>query len=274
MSEKNNDLIEYKFEGRPVGVFTWRGRKAALAREVGLALGYEHDGKQFVRNITTEWSEELHSGRDYEMVHGEDLPVLKQVLGVGGDSPTTFAPHLVVLFDVGIRLAGFLAKKPKAAGFRRWLAEEVLPQIEATGSYSPAAPQALPEVKTAGLLEQAIAARFDPLMQMVSSIDERLAVEAKANGERFRALEGKPLRQLRLLPVGAGGPTFEELCDRALTLAGDPERTFTSREHLGMLLGVPLATGRVIVAELLSKGLLVKFEGRLVTRELAAKLAA
>lgn len=92
--------------------------------------------------------------------------------------------------------------------------------------------------------------------------------------ERLKILEARPLRQLRLLNIGSGGPTFEELSERATALAGDEARFITSRDHLAMLMGVGVAVGRVVVAELLSTGRLVKVGPRIVTRELAAKITA
>lgn len=138
-----SDLMVLSFEGRPVGLFHWKGRRAALAREVGYALGYASDGHQFIKNVTEEWGEELVDGVDVEIVRGAELKALKAVLGHVGESPLSRVPALVLLFDTGIRIAGLLSRKPKARAFRRWLAEEVLPQIEETGAYrSPSATNA------------------------------------------------------------------------------------------------------------------------------------
>jgi hypothetical protein len=114
---------------------------------------------------------------------------------------------------------------------------------------------ALPEPK-GGLLEQAVAGAVEPLQ-----------AELKACRNRLSVLEARPSRQLRLLSMGkADGPTEEDLRALALRLAGDPQRTFTSREHLATLLRVPLSLGRVIVAEMLSTGDLVKENGRIIAR--------
>lgn len=115
-----------------------------------------------------------------------------------------------------------------------------------------------------GLLEQTVADAVGPLR-----------AELDVHRKRIAVLEAKPMRQIRLLSLGtAGGPTEEELRALAIRLAGDPQRTFTSREHLATLLRVPLSLGRVIIAELLSTGELVKENGRIIARRCAVTTTA
>jgi len=145
-----------EFEGAPLSTIIYRGKPHWGAREVGAALGYSRGGKRLATRITGAWSEELAEGRDYVVVTGEDLAELKRLLELGtrevpsrsGDSSTKRvgkrAPNLLLLTESGLHLVLQKTTMPAGVRLRRFLANEVLPQLARTGKYDPEAPEALP----------------------------------------------------------------------------------------------------------------------------------
>lgn len=148
-----------------IHVLTHKGREVWIAQEIGAALGYE-DPKYFTNKINSEWAERFRAEKDAFKVEGEELADLKRLVG---DSPTSGSdpiihprtPSLLLLTESGVFLACALAKTEAGDRFRWWLADEVLPSIRRTGSYS--APQAKAQAPTQGELFQ-----VHPLMPLVS----------------------------------------------------------------------------------------------------------
>lgn len=131
------NIVRRAFEGHQVVVFEFRGRKAVIARHVGEVLGYADDAKQFVRNITTDWGDDLIEGTDWDYVRGPELRDLKDVLELGGNLPPSRAQTVVVLYEQGIHSALLKTDKPAGRRLRRFLADEVMPELARTGSYAP-----------------------------------------------------------------------------------------------------------------------------------------
>jgi prophage antirepressor-like protein len=125
-----------EFEGSPVTTIEFRGRPVWVAREIGRALGYEDEGRQFVKNVTDEWSAELEPDTDRIVVEGDDLQDLKELVGDSPTSPVGLrTTSLTLLTESGLHLALMLSRKPAGRRLRRWLATEVLPAIARTGGY-------------------------------------------------------------------------------------------------------------------------------------------
>lgn len=125
-----------EFEGRRVTTLTYNERECWLAGELGQAIGYGHGGTRFVSKITAEWSDELIDGTDYRKIEGAELADLKAVLGLTTDSVGSHARSVIVLFESGVNLALMKTHKPAGVRLRRWLADEVLPQIRRGGAVS------------------------------------------------------------------------------------------------------------------------------------------
>lgn len=126
------------FEGTPITTIEWKGRPCWIAREVGRAIGYDDDGREFAKAISDEWSDEMIEGDDFMRFTGDDLRALRSGLGAikGGISPLDPKVwQLLVIFESGLNLACMKTRKPLGKKLRRWLAEEVLPQIRRTGAY-------------------------------------------------------------------------------------------------------------------------------------------
>ena len=158
----NHSVLTHQFEGHALTTLTVQGRPAWVAREIGALLGYANDGKRFVNRITGEWSGEFLPGHDFAMLVGEELANAKSQLGDGRERLN----GLLVLFESGIHLA--LTKTTMKIGrrLRRFLVDEVLPQIARTGKYAPDEPKAAPSIVATrmGLLharELRLAARVD-----------------------------------------------------------------------------------------------------------------
>jgi prophage antirepressor-like protein len=140
----------HRFEERRVTTLTYKGRPAWVAREVGSALGYANGGKRFTSSITGEWGKEFVDGKDFAVLLGSEAALLQQAMGAEGPDPGPLRSNrgIVILFESGLYLA--LARTEKEAGirFRRFLADEVMPQLARTGRYAPkseAPPEPRPE---------------------------------------------------------------------------------------------------------------------------------
>jgi prophage antirepressor-like protein len=125
-----------------IHVLNHRGREVWITQEVGAALGYSDPGK-LTDNINEPWSDDFIAERDFFKVEGEELAALKRLGTVSVPSSPDqepiihpFARSLLLLTESGVNLACTLARTPAARLFRRWLADEVLPSIRRTGSYT------------------------------------------------------------------------------------------------------------------------------------------
>lgn len=145
-----NDIIKaiHRFDDHRVTTLSYRGRPAWLAREVGAALGYAYDGKRFASQISREWSDEFIDGTDFAVLTGNDAAVLVGAVTEGTETVPLGTGRVLVLFESGMYLA--LAKTEKEAGirFRRFMIDEVMPQIARTGAYQPKEAPPAPERQT------------------------------------------------------------------------------------------------------------------------------
>jgi prophage antirepressor-like protein/DNA-binding MarR family transcriptional regulator len=160
-----NQVPRYDFHGHPVRRLTYRGAVAFIAREVGVALGYDHAGKRFVSQLTSEWASEIREEVHWFRVNGDELREIKALLRLGTavgtasvptqnpavgtavgtasvptPDPLLKTPELVLLTERGLNLAVLRSGRPLGEEFREWLASEVAPQIARTGRYDPAPP--------------------------------------------------------------------------------------------------------------------------------------
>ncbi len=120
-------LLQARFQGRNLTVLSVDGRPAWVARELGAAIGYANGGKRLVSLIGDEWSDEFLAGHDYTFVDGADLAALKGIV-----DPTVIparAPSLMLLFEPGVHLVLTKTAKPIGRELRRFLVDEVLPQL-------------------------------------------------------------------------------------------------------------------------------------------------
>lgn len=134
----------YTFHGHVVRRVTVRGQKCFVARDCGIALDYGDSARQFVKDLTSEWSGEIRQDFHWFRLRGDELRAAKATVEVVGTGPTTqdaedlaFVPELVVLTEAGLNLALMKSGKPKAVEFRLWLAHDVVPDIIHTGKYDP-----------------------------------------------------------------------------------------------------------------------------------------
>lgn len=126
------------FESQSITTITFRGKPAWLALEIGRVLGYSENGNRLTRKITQQWSDELVEGRDFIRLKGEELSDLKKVLEPGTDSVLSpFATHAVLLFESGVHFVCLKTEKPIGKRLRRFLVDEVMPQLVRDGAYLP-----------------------------------------------------------------------------------------------------------------------------------------
>ena len=125
------------FEGEPLTTLTWDGKPAWVAREMGRRLGYAGNGKRLVTRITREWGAEFIEGKDYVLLSGEELAAFKAAVGLGTPEVPSRAGGLMLLLEPGLHLVLTKTNKPIGVRLRRFLVDEVLPQLVRTGAYSP-----------------------------------------------------------------------------------------------------------------------------------------
>ena len=129
--------ITNQFEGTDVTTIMYNGRPCWIARHIGEVLGYAGKGKRLVNNLTEKWSEEFIENHDYAVLSGEELQSFKMVAEASTEPVPAYSSHLFLLFETGLHLC--LAKTTKPAGrrLRRFIADEVMPQLVRNGEYSP-----------------------------------------------------------------------------------------------------------------------------------------
>jgi prophage antirepressor-like protein len=131
------DLIRFEFEGSPIDVIHFRGRRVWIAKQVGAALGYAKDGARLAERITKEWAEELDEGEDYEVLRGRDLSDFKEIGRLTTESVVSRTPQLTVLYTSGMSIVFQLSRMPRCRPMRKWFGRVVFPQLASTGRYEP-----------------------------------------------------------------------------------------------------------------------------------------
>jgi len=128
---------EYEFEGAPLPVFEVDGRPHWIAMQVGAALGYGKGGGELVGMISGEWKAEF-TDKDRCVLTGKNLKEFKALTGLDGESPfSQHTRHLMLLTESGVTIATTLSRKPAGTRMRRWLADDVMPQIVRDGHFAP-----------------------------------------------------------------------------------------------------------------------------------------
>lgn len=125
------------FEGVQLDTVVFRGKQAWIARQVGDALGYASRGKRFASSITGKWAPEFREGDDYDVLAGQELRELMSLFDGPAPVPSSTRRTVTVLYEPGLMLALQLTTMPRGRQLRRYLADEVLPQLARDGQYSP-----------------------------------------------------------------------------------------------------------------------------------------
>jgi prophage antirepressor-like protein len=141
----------HEFEGQTLATFTWRGRPCWVARHIGARVGYAQAGKRLPNLILKNWSDEFIEGHDYALLAGDDLVAFQTAAAVLG-APTKLLGQgtLLVLFESGLHLVLAKTEQPIGRRLRRFLVDEVLPQIARTGAYEPDADEDDVDLEAAG----------------------------------------------------------------------------------------------------------------------------
>ena len=129
--------ITTEFEGGQLTTIVYRGRPAWIAREVGVALGYADGGRRLTSKIRGDWSGEFIEGTDFTVLAGKELQHFKALVEVSTESVPSRAPHVMLLFESGLHICCVRTAKPIGVKLRRFLADQVLPQLVRDGRYLP-----------------------------------------------------------------------------------------------------------------------------------------
>ena len=127
---------EYEFEGAPLPVFEVDGKPHWIARQVGAALGYGNGGGDLVRMISRDWTDEF-TDKDRLVLTGKKLKEFKGLVALGEESAPSRAASLMLLSESGVTIATTMSRKPAGTRMRRWLADDVMPQIVRDGHFTP-----------------------------------------------------------------------------------------------------------------------------------------
>ena len=128
----------HEFEGEPLVTLTYKGRPAWVARHIGARLGYSHRGKRLPNKVLGEWADEFIEGQDYAFLTGAELEAFKQLAaGTAAEIPARTRRGLLVLFESGLHMVLVKCQKPIGKRLRRFLVDQVLPQLVRTGGYTP-----------------------------------------------------------------------------------------------------------------------------------------
>jgi len=189
--------ITNEFEGKSITTLTYKNQPAWIAREVGSVLGYSQVGKRLINNIHSEWSEEFLKNKDFIILSGQELADLKRLLDVGTESVPSRAPSIMLLFETGLNLVLMKTNKPIGVKLRRFLSDEVLPQIVRDGHY-------LPENETASQITEkerklaVMEAKERRLLAQHEAREARLWAKLEENTRKSKALAvRKMIKQLK-----------------------------------------------------------------------------
>lgn len=213
------DLVKLnrEFEGNPLTTIFYKNRPCWIAREVGNAMGYARNGERLITNIAKEWNDEFIEGHDFVIISGSELADFKALFELHTDSVGSRAKHLLLLFEPGLHLALAKTNKPVGRRLRRFIADEVLPQISRDGAYLPersvedgklvenesaisARRLALAEAREARLDRQLKSGALKSLVKTLKRsghvsgdiiVSYEIAAAEEATGQRFAALKPK-----------------------------------------------------------------------------------
>ena len=190
------------FEGEPLTTLSWDGKPAWVGREIGRRLGYAGNGKRLVTRIGREWAGEFIEGKDYVLLSGDELAAFKAAVGLGTPEVPSRAGELLLLLEPGLHLVLTKTNKPIGVRLRRFLVDEVLPQLVRTGSYAPRGPTVVVEET---VLVVAFDAPTPPPTGLAVRREERLARQARGQ-RRGRVGRDEVERVRRLDPGGQHRP--------------------------------------------------------------------
>jgi prophage antirepressor-like protein len=127
----SDEIIRYKttFGGRGLTFYRFEERPVVLASSFGQVLGYANDGKKLADRIRDDWREDFIAGRDFYVLTGEKLRAFKRLLGDTPEPGVSATARLMVLYVPGIDLVCLRTEKPEGRALRRFLVDEVLPQL-------------------------------------------------------------------------------------------------------------------------------------------------
>ena len=117
MKKQLSVFKELSYEGKPVHVFEYNGRRAFLAQEIAAVLGIKQPAKSLRASKT------LEKGLDYDVVPAKNIELREKFsLGYGKN-----APLLAILYESGIFLFILHSNKPIAVPFSRWVIRSAIP---------------------------------------------------------------------------------------------------------------------------------------------------
>lgn len=190
-------IIQATFEGAAITTLVFRDRPAIIATEVGRALGYASNGKKLITRMG-EWGDELVKGTDYDVLEGADLADFKALLGDDPKNGSSFSSRLTILYESGLHLVCLKTEKPLGKRLRRWLADEVLPQLVRAGRVESITP-------TPSVTEERIARIETALTSLPQTLATSMATAMAVVMRETMAAVLEASSAQRLAPVGEAG---------------------------------------------------------------------
>ncbi len=131
----SNSVTKFEFETNQITAINYKDEPVFLAKEIGQVLGYSDEGSKLSSLIAKKWADEFIDGKDYSVLTGKELKDIKDILQLSTPQVGSRAPQLMILTESGVNLVCMKSNKPIGKKLRRWLADEVLPQIARTGGF-------------------------------------------------------------------------------------------------------------------------------------------
>lgn len=128
--------LNHEFNNSNLTTIVFQGRPLWLPSEISTALGYSVS-KKLVDLIRNKWAEDFSEGVDYLKFEGRQLSDLKRVLELDTHGVSSHTKSLILLTETGLTMALLKTQKPAGVVLRRFIADEVMPQISRTGRYDP-----------------------------------------------------------------------------------------------------------------------------------------
>lgn len=186
----------FEFKNKPITVYTFRGKLAWVAQDVGAALGYTREGFQ---STLRSWQDEFITGQDIEVLRGASL---KEFFATVNPTVAKSSTNQTILYESGLNLVCLKTDKPFGRDLRRWFAETVMPAMR-TGTLTPSHAAALAE-----LFKMTLCLAPRPEAETVWEIPllnelARLRKQRPWDGvSRFPTWPSRPIHEIYLIVLG------------------------------------------------------------------------
>jgi len=174
--------IVKNFECSEFVTYIRRGRVFWIARDIGRLMGYSDGEEYFTKSIRHDRKSGFVDGGDYVLISGCELDEFKREFGLAADDGFVNLHNLMLLSESGLHFA--LTKTTKTVGLRlrRFIVEEIMPQVLCELSYPGTDIEMCQTVESDWQSPLDISQRYGSSLQMVLRVVTRLHLRANKEG--------------------------------------------------------------------------------------------